>query len=135
VAGNFYVTLARFPAGLLTRMKNTATSIILLISLLGIVSCATTPAQDEDFAIYGEEPEGPGVFSDESGEIVLAPGTTTEQNAKDGVAASSSISVSEAEEFNAVKRWLKSKQMQDDSYQEFQQWLKYEEYQRLQDSL
>ena len=108
---------------------------ILLISLLGMVSCATTPARDEDFTIYGEEPEGPGVISDESGEIVLWPGTTTEQNAKDGVAAASSISASEAEEFNAFKRWLKSKQAQDDSYQEFQQWLKYEEYRRLQDSL
>lgn len=116
-------------------MKNTATSIILLISLLGIVSCATTPAQDEDFTIYGEEPEGPGILSDESGNIVLSPGTTTEQNAKDGAAISSSISASEAEEFNAFKRWLKSKQAQDDSYQEFQQWLKYEEYRRLQDSL
>ncbi|MDH3630183.1 MAG: hypothetical protein OER98_03605 [Gammaproteobacteria bacterium] len=116
-------------------MKNTATSIILLISLLGIVSCATTSAQDEDFAIYGEEPEGPGVFSGESGEIVLSPGETTEQNAKEGAATSSSISASEAEEFNAFKRWLKSKQAQDESYQEFQHWLKYEEYRRLQDPL
>lgn len=116
-------------------MKNTATSIILLISLLGIVSCATTPAQDEDFTIYGEEPEGPGILSDESGEIVLLSGTTTEQNAKDGAATSSGISASEAEEFNAFKRWLKARQAQDESYQEFQHWLKYEEYQRLQDSL
>lgn len=108
---------------------------MLLISLLGIVSCATTPAQNEDFTIYGEESEGQGVLSDESGNIVLSTGTTTEQNAKERAATSSSISASEAEEFNAFKRWLKSKQAQDDSYQEFQQWLKYEEYRRLQDSL
>jgi hypothetical protein len=116
-------------------MKNTATSMILLISLLGIVSCTTTPTQDEDFTIYGEEPEGQGVLSDESGNIVLWPGTTTEQSTTDGAATSSGISASEAEEFNAFKRWLKSKQAQDESYQEFQQWLKYEEYRRLQDSL
>ncbi len=135
MASNFYGTLARFPDDLLSRMKNKATSIILLISLLGIVSCATTPAQDEDFTIYGEEPEGPGVLSDERGEIVLWPGTTTEQSTTDGAATSSGISVNEAEEFNAFKRWLKARQAQDESYQEFQQWLKYEEYRRLQDSL
>lgn len=108
---------------------------ILVISFLGIVSCATTPTQDEDFVIYGEEPEGPGVLSDESGEIVLWRGTTTEQSTTDGAATSSAISTSEAEEFNAFKRWLKARQAQDESYQEFQQWLKYEEYRRLQDSL
>ncbi len=105
----------------------------LLITLLGSFSCATTPTQDGDFAIYGEEPEGPGVASDEAGEIVFSLGTATNENTT--TESSPSISTSDAQEFNAFKRWLKAKQDQDQDYQEFQQWLKYEQYRQLQEPL
>lgn len=107
----------------------------LLFGLLGIASCTTTPAQDEDFVIYGEEPEGPGVISDETGEIKFSLGKTNDQDTTDKAEKSAGISASEAEEFEAFKRWLKAKQSRDESYQEFQQWLKYEEYQQWKKSL
>lgn len=116
-------------------MKNLVPPVVMLFALLGTVSCASTPAQDEDFVVYGEEPEGPGIISGETGELTFAIGTAADQNTTDEAETSPDISASDAEEFNAFKRWLKAKQAQDESYQEFLQWLKYEEYRRLQDSL
>ena len=43
----------------------------LLLAATLVNACATTPSEDSDFAIYGEEPEGAGVFSGEDGEIVF----------------------------------------------------------------
>lgn len=116
-------------------MKKLVLPVTLSFAFLGIASCTTTPSQDEDFVIYGEEPEGPGVISDETGEIKFSLGKTTDQDTADEAEISAGISASEAEEFEAFKRWLKARQSQDESYQEFQQWLKYEEYQQWKKSL
>lgn len=111
-------------------------SIILSSSVL--LSCATTPTQDSDFTIYGEEMEGPGVFTGDSGEAVLFEDkqqtTVTAATGNDGSTTSSQMSEMDWEEFSAFKRWLKSRQQQDDAYQEFKQWLRYEKYLQWQDA-
>jgi len=119
-------------------MSNLNSITLLLLSFI-MTSCATTPSQDSDFTVHGEEMEGPGLFSGDSGEIVFfeenKKTTTPGEGNNDESGALSRPSQADWQEFSEFKRWLKSKQAQDDSYQEFQQWLKYEEYRRLQDSL
>ena len=108
-----------------------------LLLTAGITSCATTPTQDEDLIAYGEEPEGPGVFSGDSGEIVLfkeAEESAPQDTAAEEAATPSNMSEADWQEFTAFKRWLKSRQARDADYEEFLQWLKYEEYRQWQNS-
>lgn len=106
---------------------NLRTVLVMIAAILA--SCATVPAEKTDFAVSGEEAQGPGVFSGERGEIVFfadesasAPGgagtvqTTRQQDAGDW------------EEFEAFKRWLKARETQEDDYREFLQWRQFEAY-------
>ena len=95
-----------------------------------LASCATVPGEKNDFAIYGEEAEGPGVFSGERGEIVLfadEPASAPGADAGSG-ATTAQPRAGDWEEFEAFKRWLKARDAQDDSYQEFLQWRRFEAY-------
>ncbi len=85
--------------------------------------------------VYGEEPEGPGVFSDDTGKIVLfgdsSNATTTAGNQAKPTAE---LSVSDWEEFTAFKRWLRARQTKDESYQEFLLWRQFETFKARQDT-
>jgi len=111
-------------------IKQHLISVLLSSSLL--LSCATTPGQDSDFIVYGEEMEGPGVFTGDTGKAVFFEDRQqpTTSSASDGESSTTSPRMSEMDwqEFSAFKRWLKSRQHQDENYQEFQQWLRYEKY-------
>ena len=117
-------------------IKNHFISLILSSSVL--LSCTTTPTQDSDFTIYGEEMEGPGVFTGDSGEAVFfedkQQSTTTSEVGTGSTTIAPGMSEMDWEEFSAFKRWLNSRQQQDEAYQEFQQWLRYEKYLQWQDS-
>ena len=96
-------------------------------------SCAITPSSDEDFAPLGEEPEGPGVFSGDSGEVILfqqgKPAAADADSGNEPQATESDMTPStDWEEVAAFKRWLKAKQAKDDDYREFQLWLQFEAF-------
>ena len=105
----------------------------LLLGSILLSACAISPSQDSDFVNYGEEPEGPGVFSGDSGEILLFDDDDTGASAESGPAPSG-LSASDWEEFNAFKRWLRSREARDDQYLEFQQWRQFEQYKSWQES-
>ena len=115
-------------------MKYISYMLLILLAPFALYSCAATPTQEEDTVIYGEEPEGPGIFSGETGEIIIFKedknSSITDSTASDDSGSQPNFSESDFEEFSAFKRWLNSKQTQDQNYQEFLQWLKYEEYKR-----
>ena len=107
----------------------------LLLAATLVNACATSPSQDSDFVVYGEEPEGAGLFSGEDGKIVLFEDAASPQNDPgDGVDAAAEMSASDWQEFSAFKRWLKARQTRDASYQEFLQWRQFEAYKNWQDS-
>lgn len=109
------------------------TRISLLLAVILANACATSPSQDSDFVIHGEEPEGPGVFSGADGKIVLfEDATTSKTNQGDSASPAADISASDWEEFSAFKRWLRSRQTRDASYQEFLQWRQFEAYRNWQ---
>ena len=70
--------------------------ISLLLSSSVLLSCTTTPTQDSDFTIYGEEMEGPGVFTGDSGKAVFfednQQSTTTSEAGNGGTTASPGMS-------------------------------------------
>lgn len=104
---------------------------LLLLSL--IAGCATAPAQESDFALHGEEPEGPGVFSGESGKFIFFKDDAESDTANEN-AVQPDLSASDWEEFAAFKRWLKAREAQDQNYREFLQWRRFEAYKRWQNS-
>lgn len=95
-----------------------------------IASCATVPAEKEDFAVHGEEAGGPGVFSGESGEIVFFADRPASAPAGDADSSETPPQPSAAnwEEFEAFKRWMRARKTQDDDYREFLQWQQFEAY-------
>ena len=107
-------------------------TLVILAALLA--SCATVPAEKSDFALHGEEAEGPGVFSGESGEIVLFADDAESPPGSDADSAKAPPppSAGDWEEFEAFKRWLKAREAQDDSYREFLQWRRFEAYKNWQ---
>ena len=104
------------------------TALVMIAAILA--SCAAVPAEKKDIVVSGEAAEGPGVFSGERGEIVFfaddpvpAPGGDA-----DSVRAPRQPVAADWEEFEAFKRWLKAREMQDDDYREFLQWRQFEAY-------
>lgn len=108
------------------------------LATIMVASCATSPGQPDDYAPYGEEPRGPGVFSGDSGKIVIFSGQDKAQpQAKTGSGdnpAPDPVSSADWEEFSAFQRWQKAKRDQDESYREFRQWLEFEQYKTWRDS-
>lgn len=113
-------------------MNNVYPFLLLSLSLLNS-GCSTVPAQDSDFALHGEEPAGPGVFSGESGKFVFFKDDAESTETSEG-AEQPDLSASDWEEFAAFKRWLKARETQDQSYQEFLQWRRFEAYKTWQNS-
>ncbi len=113
-------------------MNNGYPLLLLLLSAV-IAGCATAPAQESDFALHGEEPAGPGVFSGESGKFIFFKDDAEPARASEG-AAQPDLSAKDWEEFAAFKRWLKAREAQDQSYQEFLQWRRFEAYKSWQNS-
>ncbi len=113
-------------------MNNGYPLLLLLLSAL-IAGCATVPAQESDFALHGEEPGGAGVFSGESGKFVFFKDSA--ESAETGESATQpDLSASDWEEFAAFRRWLEAREEQDQSYQEFLQWRRFEAYKAWQNS-
>lgn len=112
-----------------------------LISILGpllLAACVTSPSRDGDFVVYGEEPEGPGVFSGDRGEFVLFEDSDKPASPVDPgnspIPSRADDSALEWEEFSAFKRWLEAREAQDQDYQEFLQWRRYEAFKIWQQS-
>ena len=111
---------------------------LLLLSSILLSACATSPPQDSDFVVYGEEPEGPGLFSGDAGETVLF-GDSGESSANisgesTGIIPATELTPDNKEEFAAFKHWLKARQAQDANYQEFLQWRQFQAYKKWEDS-
>ena len=108
---------------------------LLLLAANLSIACATSPSQESDFAIHGEVPEGPGVFSGDEGKFVYFANSSDSTSSDGGeVQPGVELTASDWEEFGAFKRWLKARQSQDESYQEFLQWRQYEAYKNWQDT-
>ncbi|MGH1438907.1 MAG: hypothetical protein ACRBBR_02250 [Cellvibrionaceae bacterium] len=118
--------------------------VISLILYLG--GCSTAPSSDADFE---EGPKGPGMFSGKDGYISLSGLLSGDKKADAGkektsaghssvpVASSansnSSTSINSStneEEFEIYKIWLRTKNANTESYQEFQEWRSYQEFLR-----
>ncbi len=99
-----------------------------------IAGCATVPAQESDFALHGEEPAGPGIFSGESGKFIFFKDDAALAKASESALESDPPSAKDWEEFAAFKRWLKAREAQDPSYQEFLQWRRFEAYKKWQNT-
>ena len=112
--------------------------ILLLAPYLLLTACATAPSQKGDFVVYGEEPEGPGLISGDSGEFVLFKQDGRQADAADDSARPGGqpqpLSAEEWQEFEAFKRWLEARETDSNSYQEFLQWRQFEAYKQWQES-
>jgi hypothetical protein len=80
-----------------------------------------------------EDMPGPGIFSDDKGETKLKWSTDNNQPSVEA-AEVSSTTTDEKAEFEQYKRWIKlrTEDRESEEYQEFLQWLNYQEFQARQ---
>ena len=80
-----------------------------------------------------EEMPGPGIFSDDKGETKLKWSTDKNQPSVEA-AEVSSTTTDEKAEFEQFKLWnkLRTEQMDSEEYQEFLQWLIYQDFKGIQ---
>lgn len=117
---------------------------IVISLILYLAGCSTTPSSDADFE---DGPKGPGLFSGKDGYISLSGLLSGDKKADAGKektsASHSSVPVASStnsnsttnssgneEEFEIYKIWLRTKNANTESYQEFQEWRSYQEFLR-----
>lgn len=109
-------------------------AVLVFIFLLGAAGCSSVDlGQIDETENPRDDMPGPGIFSDDDGETALQWSSDKDQTTAE-VAQPSPTTMDDKAEFEQFKIWneLRTNAPDSDEYQEFLQWLKYQDFKATQ---